>query len=334
MQKCVAVYIVLVFCPTVGFRAAEVTFTDTVPDCVSPSPAWIEGAGGKIIMSYRSAKRGEKLCLAESSDAGRSWRVFNRISYESGYGYMTRLADGKLVMVVSSGWGKGLRDLGWIASTDEGRTWSKQRPIPIDVPHLYPYGPITEMSDGRWAYCPYFEEVTQSGEHIRSAALLVWSKDQGKTWSKPIEFPHPVDGNKGLTEAAVIQTDPDRYFAAIRADEMVGAWDGFYWSESSDGLKWTAPKPFGDIGRMPLFYRIGDKWVLTYRQYVPAEGAQYGVLRLSSDGNKWSKPHRLGKGVDAGPFLTRVGNKLIALNRLYPNRNKITRREVDLNKLD
>ena len=245
--------------------------------------------------------------------------------------YFTRLADGSLVMVVVR------RDsptssVGWIRSLDHGRTWSTFCPIAISLPPNYAYGPIIELPDGQWAYCPYYQDSEK-----KAHSLLMWSRDRGQTWSAPTQFPTPTDGNQGLSEATIAQISPNKYVAAIRSDEIATPqqWDGFYLSYSQDGLHWTVPKPTaaGEAGRMPLFYRIGDYWVLSYRQYVPSEKMQYGVLRVSRDGLKWSKPYRIEKGVNQAPFLVRVQGKLIALNNQYPAREILTRHVIDIAKL-
>ena len=93
------------------------------------------------------------------------------------------------------------------------------------------------------------------------------------------------------------------------------------------------PQSFGDMERDPLFFRIGDYWVLTCRQYVQAEGKQYSTLRLSTDGVDWSEPYRLRDDVDSGACLLEVGSQMIALYQEYPQRNKITRQVIDLQEL-
>ncbi len=305
-----------------------VRFTTTIPTIAggSPWPTWIEGPDDTILMVYGAAGD-SKVHVASSSDAGLNWEEITTLDYQSGYNYFTRLADGSLIMVVTGGGGS----TGWIRSLDHGRNWSEFHPISTDAPSgfpgVFPYGPIIEMSDGRWAYCPYLH----NGED--GHALVTWSQDRGKTWDKPIRFSRPADGNQGLTEVNIVQLAPNSYLAAIRADDVKRGFDGFYLSRSEDGWNWSVPAPLGDIGRMPLFYRIGDHWVLAYRQYAPSEGTAYGVLRLSRDGLRWSKPHRIEKGVNNAPFLVQVKGKLIALNHQFPTRQVLMRQVVDITEL-
>jgi hypothetical protein len=321
---------------TAAAQRESVRFTTTIPTVAggSPWPTWIEGPDDTILMAYGAAGDG-KIHMASSSDAGLSWRQITTLDYATDCGnpnYFTRLTDGSLAITVVRKEGHD-SSLGWIRSHDQGCTWSEFHRILTNLPPSYAYGPIIEMDDGRWAYCPYY----QDGER-KFCSRFMWSPDQGRTWSEPADFPMPSDGNQGLTEATIARIGPGKFVAAIRADE--GAVksqkrDGFYLSYSQDGLKWTTPKPTapGEIGRMPLFYRINDYWVLSYRQYVPAEKTQYSVLRLSRDGVKWSEPHRIEKDVNQAPFLVRVQGKLIALNNRYPTREILTRNVIDIREL-
>jgi hypothetical protein len=288
-------------------------------------PTWIEGPGNTILMAFNPGDG--VMRIAGSADGGHNWDVISRVKINSGYCYFTRLSDGGLLMAVYEGSGKERR-IGWVRSDDHGRTWSKFHTIPIEHPNIHPYGPILEVRDGRWAYCPY----SQDAEDMSFRSLFIWSGDRGKTWSKPMAFPTPVDGNVGLTEATVVQIGEKNYVAAIRADEGNNeeARDGFYVSRSRDGLTWSVPVPLGDIGRMPLFYRIDNQWVLSYRQYDPQAGTQYSALRLSSDGKTWSKPHRINQGVNSTPFLVKFKQDTIVFNHRYPARENLTRDVVSI----
>jgi hypothetical protein len=170
----------------------------------------------------------------------------------------------------------------------------------------------------------------------------MWSHDQGKTWTKPIAFPTPVDGNQGLTESAIVQIAPQQYFAAIRSDQGGDqCWDGGYFSQSKDGMNWSRPVPFTDrVGEkvnMPLFYRIGNRWVLTYRLWNPVESTCLSGLRISRNGMEWSEPILIwstSEQCNNGTFLVRVKKQLIALNHRYPNRESIMRKVIDLDQLE
>jgi len=293
------------------------TFTTKLP-CPSPGPTWIEGPDDTILMSFNDDG---KVHITASQDEGKRWKIISTI-YKQGArlsgGYFTRLADGALLLVITTA--DGQKRVCWVRSDDHGRTWTAPTPIIELGPNLHAYGPVCVMEDGRWAYCPYSQRAEEE-----FGALIMWSGDGGKTWGKPIVLPTPTDGNRGLTECTVVQLGPERFLAAIRADEGKGAADGFYLSRSRDGVQWTPPESLGERGRMPLFYKIAGTWALAYRQYDAPKGTQHSVVRFSRDGQTWSSPMTIESGVDAGPHLVRVKGKVIAFNARYPARSNLTR---------
>ncbi len=292
--------------------------------CRDPWPTWIESQDGRILMSFVDAG---SIRIAVSGDEGRSWEPISILrdpGQDLSSGYFTRLPDRGLLLVVTAGPER--KHAWWVRSDDEGRTWSARNEIIAPTPNRGGYGPICVMQDGRWAYCLYNEHGDQGCQ-----ALVIWSSDQGKTWGKPIAFPSPSDGNRGLTECTVVQLGPGNYLAAIRADEGKSSSDGFYFSRSQDGLSWSVPQSLDERGRMPLFYRIGDRWVLAYRQYDFSKKTQHSVVRISTDGREWSKPQTIESGVNAGPQFVRVAGRLIAFNTLYPDRSVVTRHVLRMN---
>ena len=298
-------------------------------------PCWIEGPGDPILCAVN---RGGKAHVMSSSDQGKSWQPLSaievagqEIAAEYTAEYFTRLSEKSLLLTVVSSKkteeAKATRWVNWVRSDDNGKTWSGPTPITSLANHVYAYGPVCVMSDGRWAYCPYYEELADDGRR-KFRSMLVWSTDEGKTWSKPIAFPLPADGNIGLTEATVVELGPGDYLAAIRADEWPTtpeAFDGFYFSRSTDGLTWSVPETLCERGRMPLFYRLGDLWALTYRLYDAPRKLQHSAIRFSRDGREWTDPAVIESGVNAGPQLVRVAGKLLAFNNQFPDRNTGTR---------
>jgi hypothetical protein len=285
-------------------------------------PAVIEGPDETLLRSY---SQDGKVYVESSSNRGVDWKrisVIEDAERELGSGYFTRLDDKTYLLTLREGnqW------ISWVRSCNGGATWSEPVHIISLANGRHGYSPISVMEDGRWAYCPYYEEMT--GTIRQFQALLTWSHDQGQTWSEPAAFPWPEDGNRGLTECTLVQLSPNDFLAAIRSDEWPNsphAFDGFYLSHSQDGLDWSTPVSLGERGRMPLFYRIGDIWALVYRLYHGGQRVQYSAVRFSSDGKKWSLPLILEKGVNAQPQLVRIQGELIAFNNRYPDRSVATR---------
>lgn len=318
-----------------GLQAQE--FTDRMP---GTWPTWIEGIEeGTILMSVQTESK--RLLIASSSDLGKNWKVrsslpIGRITISGGY--FTRLPDRSLLLTVPENTA-GKQHWSFVGSTDEGKTWSKPAP-PIDqdeagLPWGLPWGPIYVLQDGRWgvtgarvvnARGQIVGARSFKAEAVAWQSFLRWSSDQGKTWGEPVVFPTP-DGNKGLTEATIVQVGPKRLVAAIRSDGGVkGSFDGFYLAWSEDGIKWSVPVSLGEPGRMPQFYKVGTWWALSYRKY--AKGSSNSALRFSRDGKEWSKPLILEKGVNTGPALVQVKGRVLAFNARYPDRRQMTRHDI------
>ncbi len=289
------------------------------------SPAYAKGPRETVL---RASSTDNSIRIDISRDEGATWEAYSTISKPDtalGTGWFTQLPDGGLlhtVQEVSGNW----KGVSWVRSRDYGKTWSPPVRITAIVDGFYPYGPVSVMNDGNWAYCLYFEQM--KGDYREMRSMVLWSGDQGKTWSRPITFPTPEDGNKGLTEATVTQAANGEYVAAIRGDEWPGntdKFDGFYLARSADGINWSPPESLFERMRMPLFYKVGDLWALFYRLYDANEAIQYSALRFSSDGIAWSYPMIIERGVNWGAQLVQVKGKTIVFNHLYPDVTTATR---------
>ncbi len=294
---------------------------------LSSGQTYSNGPNGTLL---RALSGGGVIQIESSADDGKTWQSLSTIKDQGkllGAHYFSQnLSDSLLLTVIlqkqdaredEASW------VGWVRSEDGGKTWSRPTPILPLAGKVYAWGPIAVMSDGRWAYCPYHEEQIAGGER-RFRSMIVWSRDGGKTWDEPIAFPLPADGNIGLTEAAVAEIAPGEYLAAIRTDEAPDpsttprAFDGFYFSRSTDGMQWSPPESLGERGRMPRFYRFGELSALAYRLYDGSQRIQYSALRFSRDGKSWTDPVIIEEGVAVHPELARVNGKLLAFNYQLP----------------
>ncbi len=293
-----------------GEEMSNMTITDRLPgsDTGWPCPTWIEGPDNTILMSF---SYDGKIHIASSNDEGLSWEVFSTIQIPEksiGGGYFTRLSETALLLRISQG-----NENYWARSDDNGRTWSEPTLIASRLSGgvvAFVAAPIHVMSDGRWAATSYIR--TDHEEYREYSACILWSDDQGQTWSEPIGFPAPTDGNETLDECDIIELGPNNYVAAIRADEgREGSWDGFYLSWSNDGLDWSAPVSLGDRGRMPLLYQVGSLWALCYRLWDPALGKGHNAIRFSRDGKEWSPPMviQYGASANAASFIVQTSRQ-------------------------
>jgi len=297
------------------------TFTEVLP---SGGASLIEGPGNTILMSVGHAG---KSYIASSEDEGRSWEVVSAVEVPgkevSGRGYFTRVSETTLLLRGTLREGDETHSC-WIRSDDNGQTWSEAVPI-LSGLHACP-APIRVVSDGRWVATYYYWNA-------RGAAYVVWSTDQGQTWSEPIAaFPAPADGNQCMTETDVCELGPDSFVASIRGDEGPHkdphSWDGHYLSWSRDGVDWSVPVSLGERGRQQRFYRVGNLWALCYRLYDHALGIQHGAIRFSRDGKQWSPPMIVNQGVQDGPTIVQVNGRIIAFNHGYPDATLLTRNDI------
>ena len=135
---------------------------------------------------------------------------------------ITPLADGSWIACYHTGEGLGTPDnrIECLRSTDEGTTWINQGCI-HDVVEDWAYrGPhISTVSDQRLVLTATRFETdgllfdTKTEALQRPEMLLFWSKDQGKTWSRPQVVPNdlPVDRYTANGAGILLQLSHDRW---------------------------------------------------------------------------------------------------------------------------
>jgi len=128
-------------------------------------PSLCVARNGDVLAVYnKEGGGGKELLLSRSSDGGRTWsasRPIDGIADCSIYpGSLTTLSDGRIVLQWSCYRAEGQklwREPQFCTSSDDGRTWSKPRPIPL--PELNNYSclrhPLLEQSPTRWVLAFY-----------------------------------------------------------------------------------------------------------------------------------------------------------------------------------
>lgn len=170
------------------------------------NPAFGVTASGTVLMAYmRQASytddrryepglQNSDVCIVRSEDGGLNWtepEYLDRAIYPhlSPYGRIITLSDGTILMPIYTAGGS--PELGpgsyFIASTDDGMSWSKPKLIAKDMNEVT----VIELPGGE-----LFAATRETArEHQR-----LWtcrSTDQGDTWSEPElvtdDFQHPAD---------------------------------------------------------------------------------------------------------------------------------------------
>lgn len=165
--------------------------TGTLPGADYPRNLIVEPEGSILmIRAPNSAWYGgssSRLQLDRSKDGGRTWQSSEGIvdwdEKEIGEVASLRTKDGRLLAAlrrqIPGTKGEGFEDTLITESTDNGRHWSKPRPLGHTAEvHVY----LTELADGRIL-------ATHSNYHLPWGVYAVVSKDAGKTW----DTEHPIE---------------------------------------------------------------------------------------------------------------------------------------------
>ncbi|MGE4499254.1 MAG: sialidase family protein [Hydrogenovibrio sp.] len=177
-------------------------------------PVWVQGGYAAVTTTLIQLKSGELLMSAQnldydaarhysltfqSTDEGQSWQASNKLDiggrgHHGGCfeGTLTELQDGRIWFLIRTN-----LDWFWNAySEDEGRTWTQLSPgmEASSSPGmlcrlqsgrlLLAYNPLTNTKDGLAPRVNgLYSEVAASW--YRAELCLIWSDDDGQTWSKP-----------------------------------------------------------------------------------------------------------------------------------------------------
>ena len=174
-----------------------------------------------------------------------------------------------------------------IAESDDGIHFSEFKNIGITSPH----GP-TQLKSGRIIYIG-----NRSEKDAPEGIWLIYSDDNGESWSNFIEIPLP-DGakNYGMYEPHAIETTDNHLLIAVRVQSKETTPEGFsltpltiYQIESNDGGRsFGEPRPTGIIGSPPHLYKTskGDI-ILSYGRREMPMGIR---AKISKDnGNTWGE---------------------------------------------
>jgi len=127
-------------------------------------------------------------CSLTSDDDGKTWKRSNLVDL-GGHGdhsgamepTVAELSEGRLLMLIRTHWGRF-----WEAFSDDGGlSWRTVRPSPIESTSAP--GFLLKLQSGRLA-------LVANDKAGRTNLQLVFSEDDGKTWSKPVVLARQKDG--------------------------------------------------------------------------------------------------------------------------------------------
>lgn len=245
--------------------------------------AWYEfaqTADGSILVSYNVANG---VAVRRSRNGGKGeWELMAVLPYSAYevtpdrriYAPMSKLANGNLAIVVGNGEMTAPTAFGWIEISNNGKTFSALRPIAIPS-GAYWFGPLIELNDGTLVVSSHRLFTNNSESWLSSAA-------DRTNWNTHTQIATPADGNIGLTEAVVANSEGG-ILSVVRSDKVgTGGADGGYVAQGASLANLGALSPIGDIIRMPRLYPINGSLYLAYRRYVPsASGDNQAVAVLA-----------------------------------------------------
>lgn len=212
-----------------------------------------------------------------SEDGGKTWREMKPLGLTCvmTFSSVVRLKDGSYLGLYHRGPGGKDRsplEVLQTATTDGGLTWSEPRVV-AKVPGKDPCEPWAFRSPDGKELCCLMRENTHKGR-----SLMMFSRDEGKTWSEPVDTPWGLTGDRH----AKVDAKDGRLIVAFR-DQAPGsptrghfvAWVGTY-----DDIRQGRPGQYrikllhsyagGDCG-YPGMERLSDGTIVatTYIKYRP-----------------------------------------------------------------
>lgn len=241
---------------------------------------------GKLICiftecAHHSDRTNARLVLTESYDRGRTWsakKPLTEVTQKDHFfdcARISKLRDGSLAIVCDRIYQdeNGCSELYVWRGDAEGTNWSK--PNMIDFCAIVP-DKLTQLQSGRLILGGHFaNKVTKKLEQY-----LIYSDDNGKTWSKPVTV--AADPRYNLCEVSILECHDGTLVAFMRENSFMGydclksiSYDG---GETWEGV-FNVPIPgchrpsagFLNSGKIMITHRFlqgGKGWLGTWTQNV------------------------------------------------------------------
>jgi len=252
--------------------------------------------------------RGARVCSVRSRDGGKTWGDLQTVAdtpWDDRDPSICQLADGTLICNWFTyyagrkerrpGNPVGYKEI-WLAfSTDEGKTWGEPQLIPSTANAYYGCtSPIRPMPDGT-LIMPIYHETRDKDNMYIILTLMIFSRDNGKTWSKPfVVDPDNIDND----EADIIRRLNGDLLCVMRTNYGKSMWK----SLSKDGGKtWTKSEPIGFMGHAPYLFRTSSGILLCGHRH-PGTSLHYSL----DDGATWSANVQIDSHIGAYPSMAEL----------------------------
>lgn len=253
-----------------------------------------------------------------STDGGRTWqhegplhdRSKDKLPYQYSVGLMTVMRDGtlvlnnwrcdrsdpnKLYLHPKTGGSLDLDSL-YFRSRDGGRTWSepvvgKFPPPAKGMIHAFG-GPMVELANGEWLQHaePWISYDSNEAYDVRTYGMF--SRDEGKTWSAPIDIANGLAADRGYSHCHIISLPDGKLYGLYwTMNATMTKFFDLHWNVSTDptGRQWTPPAPTGVPGQSAYPVVIDNRRMAMI--YTERDSKQPGIkVVLSPDqGQSWDK---------------------------------------------
>ena len=255
----------------------------------------IESKNGTLIATgfETGDEIGREMILLRSTDGGKTWSTErpkeDGVRFKATLSALLQTEDGTLIAAGSEKGDEIGRETILLRSTDEGKTWSAERPKEDEVRLKAILSALLQTEDGT-----LIAAGSEKGDEIWRETILLRSTDEGKTWSA--ERPKEDEVRLKATLSALLQTE-DGTLIAAGSEEGDGLFSRvvLLLRSTDSGETWSAERPKeGDVrikGTLSALLQTEDGTLIAAGSEKGAGGLierKVLLLRSTDSGETWS----------------------------------------------